>query len=562
MRRTSVFAAALLAASLMSAQTLSVNYDTARSHEIPPHRRSIPLKGVRPGFSQLHLTLTVSAAGDVTHAEATGDKNSEPRWPDVESEVYQWKFTSFEQDGRAVAATVEEYIDLVPPERLPSHHVTPPALRPDSKIAITLNRSGCFGNCPSYSVTLTPEGIVFEGGGFVVATGRHAASVDPDAVRALAAHFIKADFYSMANEYIASVTDCPTYQLSITVDSHTKRVTDYVGSWEGMPAIITELEDAVDKLANTDRWISGKSGLVESLEEENYNFRTYDAQVLLKEALTRGEADTVSQLIDDGVPIDPIPAPKPKDPNEIPRFNKTGLLAAAAEHPDVLRQLLDHNVSRNDQRDKDLALVNAANAGSLESVRSLIAYGANPNADLTKLTITESGGGMEMQGPGSGSVLIYAASSGDPDLVREILQYHPDIEARNREGKTALFTVGDWRSNDADGARLECIRLLLDAGADVNARDHHGNTPLHEIYLTDVEEELLKRGANVNAQNNDGDTPIVTTVDNEAVPLFLKYGADLNLRNKKGQTMREAAEEKGPLRQEALQKALTTQPQP
>jgi len=54
--------------------------------------------------------------------------------------------------------------------------------------------------------------------------------------------------------------------------------------------------------------------------------------------------------------------------------------------------------------------------------------------------------------------------------------------------------------------------LVQRGGADVNVRDHDGNTPLHETFLTDVEEELLKPGANVNARNNDGETPIFTTV--------------------------------------------------
>jgi ankyrin repeat protein len=84
-------------------------------------------------------------------------------------------------------------------------------------------------------------------------------------------------------------------------------------------------------------------------------------------------------------------------------------------------------------------------------------------------------------------------------------------------------------------------------------RDNEGNTPLHETFLTDVEEELLKLGANVNARNNDGETPIFNTVDDGAIPLFIKHGADLNIRNNKGQTVIEAAKEKGPLRQEALQ---------
>ncbi len=558
MNRTAVLLACLLAAPAFAAgQSPSFDYDAARAHELKPHRRTIPHEGVREGFNQLHLTLTVSASGDVTDAKADGDKNTLPIWPDLESEVYQWKFTPFEKNGKPVAAQVEEYIDLVPPERLPKHRVPPPVLRANSKIEIKLSRSGCFGSCPSYNVTLTPQGIVFSGGGYVVASGSHTASVDPDAVRALAQKFIDADFYSMDTAYVASVTDNPSYQLSISIDDQSKQVNDYVGAWVGMPAVISDLEEDVDALARTDRWIEGKDGLVEALQDEHYRFAAYDAQVMLKEALTRGETATVHGLLDAGVPLKPLPAPKLKDPSEVPLFNKTGLLAAAAGHPDTLKLLIDAEASKDDQKDKNLALVNAANAGSLEAVRMLIAYGANPNADLTKLTITEDSGGMEMQGSGNGSILIYAASSGNPDLVREILRYHPNLEAREREGKTALFAAGDYRNSDIDGARVECVRLLLDAGADVNARDEDGNTPLHETFLTDVEEELLKRGANVNAQNNDGDTPIVTTVDNDAMSLFMKHGADLNILNKKGQTMLEASEEQGPLRKEALEKAIT-----
>jgi len=53
----------------------------------------------------------------------------------------------------------------------------------------------------------------------------------------------------------------------------------------------------------------------------------------------------------------------------------------------------------------------------------------------------------------------------------------------------------------------------------VNARDNEGNSPLHETFLTDVEEELLKLAANLNARSKDGETPISTTVDPTS-PLF------------------------------------------
>jgi hypothetical protein len=533
----------------------SYEYDVARRHEIKPHRRTIPLKGVGSGFNQLHLTLTVSPTGDVIDADANGDQDTLKFWPQLQGEVREWKFMPFEKNGEAVTAEVEEYIDLVPPERLPKNHVQPPVIRKDSKIMITLGRSGCFGSCPSYTVTVTTEGILFEGGGYVVARGKHMDEVDAGEVRKLAKRFVAADFYSLDSSYAASVTDNPTYGLSIEVDGKTKKVQDYVGEWVGMPAIVSELEDQVDEFAQTRRWIEGGDGLVQALQAEKFNFHTFDAQVMLKEAATRRMSETVQGLLDAGVSLEPLPAPKSKERYMAVPFEAVGWLNAASGDPKTLQILIQAGASKDNQNDKDLALAGAAGAGNLDGARALISYGANPNADLAKLTVTERSGGMILEGPGAGSVLIYAAGSGSPEMIREVLRYHPKLEMSDREGKTALFAAGEYRNSDKEGARVECVRLLVEAGADVNARDKEGNTPLHETFLTDVEEELLKLGADVNARNKDGETPIFTTVDDDAIPLFIHHGADLSIRNNKGETVFEAAKDKGPQRQEVLTKA-------
>jgi ankyrin repeat protein len=264
----------------------------------------------------------------------------------------------------------------------------------------------------------------------------------------------------------------------------------------------------------------------------------------------------VRELLEAGVPLVPLPGPKPKEPYMAVRFEAVGWLNAASSHPETLQALINAGASNNDQGDKDLALAGAARSGNVNAVSALIAYGANPNADLSKLIVTESGGGMTIQGQGAGSLLIYAAESGSPEMVREILRYNPKLEMRDRKGRTAIFAAGEYQYRDKDGARAECVRLLAGAGADVNARDNEGNTPLHETFLTDVEEELLKLGADVNARNKDGETPIFTTVDDDAIPLFIEHGADLTIRNNKGKTVIEAAKEEGSLRQAALRKAI------
>lgn len=568
MNRSAVVLTSLLTGALLWASDEkqpshpSYDYDVARTHEIKPHRRTIPTKGISPGFNQLHLTLSVSPTGDVTDVDATGDKEVLQFWPQLEGEIRQWKFRPFEEAGRAVTAEVEEYVDLVPPERLPTHHVAAPVLRPNSKVTITLQRSGCYGSCPAYAVTVSTGGIAFEGGGFVVARGKHTAAVDPDEVRNLAKKFAAADFYSMDAVYRAGVTDSATYVLSIAIDGQSKKIVDYVGSWEGMPAVITELEDEVDTLAQTQRWIEGADGLVEALQAEGFNFQTFEAQVMLKEGASRGDRETVREFLEAGVPLVPVPAPKPKEPYMAVPFEDVGWLNAASSHPEVLKVFIDAAASKNDQGDKDLALAGAARSGNVEAARALIVYGANPNADLSKQIVTERDGGMTMGRKGAGSVLIYASESGNPDMVREILRYNPKLEMRDHEGKTALFAAGEYRNADKDGARVECVRLLVRAGADVNAQDSEGNTPLHETFLTDVQEELLKLGADVNARNKDGETPIFTTVDDDAITLFIKHGADLTIRNNKGETVMEAAKVKGPKREEALRKAVQELTQP
>src|SRR5262245_54741926 len=77
------------------------DYNAARTHEIDAHgyMHTFHIAGMRQGYSrQLHLTLTVSPAGDVVDAEAAGDPESLQFWPKVEDTVRQWKFTPFEQN--------------------------------------------------------------------------------------------------------------------------------------------------------------------------------------------------------------------------------------------------------------------------------------------------------------------------------------------------------------------------------------------------------------------------------------------------------------------------------
>ncbi|KAB0793743.1 hypothetical protein PPYR_13363 [Photinus pyralis] len=89
---------------------------------------------------------------------------------------------------------------------------------------------------------------------------------------------------------------------------------------------------------------------------------------------------------------------------------------------------------------------------------------------------------------------------------------------------------------------LNLTRLLLIAGADINAKNNAGIAPLHmAIYKSNVEmvKLLLEHGANVDAQTNRGNSPLheaVAKKDVGIVTTLLKSGASLDIQNEAGNT--------------------------
>ncbi len=88
-------------------------------------------------------------------------------------------------------------------------------------------------------------------------------------------------------------------------------------------------------------------------------------------------------------------------------------------------------------------------------------------------------------------------------------------------------------------------KILLVAGADVNARDKLGLTPLlvacgkNTQGYTDIAETLIKKGAFINVRDSLGNTPLLLALSGGSVQiarLLIERGADVFGRTRKGET--------------------------
>ncbi len=138
----------------------------------------------------------------------------------------------------------------------PEQRIPFPAIRDWRTLRISLQRTACFGRCPSYTVEISGDGTVaWNGQANVTTLGARAGYVPVAKVKALYRAFQQAQFFWTFDAYRARITDMPTYTVSIAYDGHAKSVIDYVGTTIGMPQEILHLEQAIDRTAQTFRWI-------------------------------------------------------------------------------------------------------------------------------------------------------------------------------------------------------------------------------------------------------------------------------------------------------------------
>ena len=90
------------------------------------------------------------------------------------------------------------------------------------------------------------------------------------------------------------------------------------------------------------------------------------------------------------------------------------------------------------------------------------------------------------------------------DKVLELIEKGADIEARNKGGWTPLHIACSY-------GKTETALMLIEKGADIGARNNGGSTPLHYACAygkTETALILIEKGADIEARNNGGETPL------------------------------------------------------
>ena len=219
------------------------------------------------------------------------------------------------------------------------------------------------------------------------------------------------------------------------------------------------------------------------------------------------------------------------DANIKGRDGKTPLMQAAENgRAQIVVLLVDAGADVNARSLRgDTALALGAESNHIAVVRLLLGASADPNvADSANVTPL-----MKTEHPGVARALIRAranVNATDDQGISAIMRLASDDQGGNRFGDQARVEVGD--------ERVEALRMLLTASADIDAQDRRGRTAL--IWATSgtssqpaVVQLLVEEGADVDVVDASGGTALLHAAihgHTESARILIDGGADVNVR--------------------------------
>ena len=453
------------------------------------------------------LTLRVDAAGKVVCYELKDDFDRKLELNDARSAIIQGmlsrRYTPFLSEGKPAPAIVKEYVRE---EELPQKHIPLPDV-PLADVHIGLQRTGCFGSCPSYKVDVFGDGrVVYEGDGFVDVEGRHAYRIPTSSVAGLVDSLRAKDLWSLRSSYNAAITDNPTYLLTLDIGGQSHRIEDYVGQWVGMPAAVSEFEDEVDKISGAGDFVNLSRAGVARLEAEGFDFDSPVAgDVLARAAGNEDTSDDAAmlRLIQLGAPLTRsdakkagfYQAPRPLI-EEALRHQRAALIGPLIERGVLKTQ------GKPDQDKLDAAFRAAIEGGRLALVeRVWNVYGPDLRPRLTFDDVSEDEQKRHQRSPVTLLIDPYAYQERHREgmaITRWLAARGCDIKAHGANGVTVLHIA-------ADAGDVEWVRYLLDQGVDPSTPGEFGLPALGSTDDEDIAMMLLQAGSRLQGMDEPGD---------------------------------------------------------
>merc|ERR1712192_21742 len=169
------------------------------------------------------------------------------------------------------------------------------------------------------------------------------------------------------------------------------------------------------------------------------------------------------------------------------------------------------------------------------------------HANMVRLLVEQFGANMAVTGLDGQTGLHRVADRGREGALDVLISLGAEINARDAKGRTPLHVA----SASAKGrSQLSCVRKLVEAGADTSLPDDNGQTALCVAAREGHEEcirHLLKNNADPNICDKGGRSPLYWTSFHAHIECarILKEGGAKDLESERGQTALAVATMKG-----------------
>ncbi len=364
-------------------------------------------------------------------------------------------------------------------EETPGFHVVRP--KGDAATAeIDLDWSPHLVNPPGFKMRIKGDGTVTYNPGRGDLVGVQTYHIPPEQVEAMLAEAEKADFWSLRDAYAPSHPrfEGSTSVVTITIGGRTKQLVNADG---GIPRDGARLIWKIADLANAGMWWQTNDETVTQMAANGFHFKSKTGHRFLMDTVADPTVpySVVEDLVARGTPMNGLIRGYPFDQS---------LLDAAidGQRLDMANRMIDQGALR----------------GKHQKTKSTRA-------------------------------LAHAVQSGSPILVEQILAFSPSLSIKRNDRRRAADPIitlvrQPYPKRAPTQNIIDIIQLLVDHGADINARDSYHYSLLNyasELGDSELVTWLIAKGAEVNGRSKNDIPPLFNVLDEDTAVALLDAGA-------------------------------------